>query len=185
MGKQRKELKSKIEGLTPKEKEHIKDMINRNEYLSEVFKYIKNRGYNISASSVQRFAARHRANMTALQLASESFKSMADELAKYPDMDITEGILRMLCQHIFDKVSQITEEDLKGIEITELIKQTNTLVRAVTNKKHTDAKIRELMDNGYEAVKKVFFDAMAKDDPVLYEQLVQYINKKKSEGIRL
>ena len=183
MGKQKKKrAKSSLDALKPEIKEQVKKMISAGDYYREIVAYLKTTGWQTSESTVRRYAERHIEYMKNLQLVSESFRSMSEELNKYPEMDITEGILRVACKTIFDQVSAITDEDAQKMDVTDLLKQVNQLVRAVNYKKLTDAKIRELRANGYEEIKKLFFDTMAKEDPVLYEQVVRYLNKKKEEG---
>ena len=62
-----------------------------------------------------------------------------------------------------------------------LIDKATALIRAVSLKNSTDIKTANLKNVAFESFKEEIFDAMSKENPDLYRQLVQFINSKSQE----
>ena len=77
----------------------------------------------------------------------------------------------------------ISEEQMKEVPVEKLIKETNGLIRAAAYKKRIEVQSRDNYEAGLEAVKSLVFEAMAKENPGLYRQVSEYLNKKKAEGL--
>lgn len=103
------------------------------------------------------------------------------ECGKYPDLDTTEGIVQITSNLIMTAVRGLSEEDLKSSDPIKLVKQATELVRAVSYKRNMDIKNRELTEVGFDAAKEKIFTALEEDDPELYKQLADYLEKKKEE----
>ena len=83
----------------------------------------------------------------------------------------------------FVTLTNVDEEQMKEVPVDKLIKETNGLIRAAAYKKRIEVQTRENYEAGLEAVKGLVFEAMAKEQPELYQQVSAYLNKKKQEGM--
>lgn len=70
---------------------------------------------------------------------------------------------------------------LQDADPMKVMKQASELIRVASYKRNLDLKNKELSEMGFDAVKDKVFALMAKDEPALYKQLAEYINKKSSE----
>jgi hypothetical protein len=78
-------------------------------------------------------------------------------------------------------VEQVTSDDLKNTDPLKLMKQASELVRVAAYKRNLDLKNKDIEVAGFDAVKDKFFKGLAVDNPMLYKQLSEYVDKKKSE----
>ena len=76
-----------------------------------------------------------------------------EETDRYPDLDMTDGILRLLCNQMLDAINKLPEERLSEIDFDTLSKNAVALTRAVAYKKNVDTKTRDLLENGAEQFK--------------------------------
>jgi len=101
-----------IDGLPCELKEAVDEMIKSNFTYHEIVDYIKSNGVSISISSVQRYASKLEVTLQSLRLAQENFRAIMEETEKYPNLDITDGIFRLLSSRILDAVNKMPEEIL-------------------------------------------------------------------------
>lgn len=148
----------------------------------DIAEYIRDTcGQNISQSAICRYAKGLCADMEAIHIAQENFRTIMQECAKYPDLDTTEGIVQISSNLIMSAVRGLSPEQLSGADPLKLIKQAAELVRAVSYKRSMDIKNRELTELGFDSAKEKLFTALEQDDPRLYGQLAEYIENKKKE----
>ena len=85
-----------IDGLPSDLREAVDKMIKTNFTYHEIVEYIRKNGVEISVSSVQRYASQLNATLESLRLAQENFRAVMEETEKYKNLDVTDGILRLL-----------------------------------------------------------------------------------------
>lgn len=146
---------------------------------AEIADFIKQNGYDISITSVWRYASNLNASIQQLKMAQENFRVIMDEIGKYPALDTTEGIIRLLSHNILNTIQSAGEDYFKLIEPEKLIKQSTALIRAAAYKSNLDLKNKDILDAGFESVKALVFEAMAKENPELYTEVVKFLDKKK------
>ena len=100
-------------------------------------------------------------------------------MAKYPQLDTTEGIARLVSHKVLSAVRELSEDDLKNSDPLKLIDRGIGLIRAVAYKNENDTRVKNLKDVAFESFKEEIFDAMAKEAPELYKQLVQFVATRK------
>ena len=105
-----------------------------------------------------------------------------DEMSKYPNLDTTEGIIRLLSHNVLEAINATPEERWKDIDPVKLIGQATALTRAAAYKNKIDIESKELLDRGFDYVKDMIFDTMAQENPQLYRQLEKYLNQKQREA---
>lgn len=170
-----------IDKLPADIKDTVDQMCQADFTYAEIVDFIKDAGYEISVSSVCRYAKTLNASLQSLRMANENFRVIMDEVAKYPQMDTTEGIIRLLSHQVLDAVQNTPEEKWADIDPATLIKQSTALIRAASYKQKTDLANKSVLDAGYEQVKVLVFEAMSKEDPELYDQVSKFLEKQQNK----
>lgn len=168
-----------IDSLPATLREAVEQMMQENFTYAEIADFIKQNGYDISITSVWRYASNLNASIQQLKMAQENFRVIMDEIGKYPALDTTEGIIRLLSHNILNTIQSAGEDYFKLIEPEQLIKQSTALIRAAAYKSNLDLKNKDILDAGFESVKTLVFEAMAKENPELYTEVVKFLDKKK------
>ena len=104
MGKYRRKHYA-IDKLPEDVKNDVDEMIKADFTYSDIVEYIKNSGYSISRSSVQRYATNLLATLQELRMAQENFKAIMEEAEQYKNVDYTECIMRLISSHILEILS--------------------------------------------------------------------------------
>ena len=111
MAERRNRKHSKIDGLPPDLKATVQQMLLDGDTYSEVIAYLQTQGVSISMSSVCRYAQAYLAEHEALMMANANLQRMMDEVSKYPDLDTTEAIIRIVSHNLLNVLSNTSEED--------------------------------------------------------------------------
>ena len=143
---------SKIDQLDPAVKETVDEMIKTGALYREIVDYIKQNGMSVSIAAVGRYAKNLMSTLDALRLSQQNFRAIMEETEKYPDLDVTEGILRLLSGQMLDAVSQMNEDQLKDLDFDTLSKHAIALTRAAAYKRKVDIKNKDILENGAEQV---------------------------------
>lgn len=171
---------SKIDALPSDIKSAVEEMILGNFTYREVCDFVRDTAnMTLSESAVCRYAQGLNATAQELRLASENMRTLTEEMAKYPQLDTTEGIVRLLSHKVLTVVRDMSEDELKAADPIKLLDKCMGLIRAVAYKNEKDIKVKNLKDVAFESFKEEIFDAMAKERPDLYKQLVQFISERK------
>ena len=133
MGKRRKH--SKIDQLEPAVKETVDEMIKTGAYYREIVAYIQSHGVSISLAAVGKYAKNLMSTLDALRLSQENFRAIMEETDRYPDLDMTDGILRLLCNQMLDAINKLPEERLQEVDFDTLSKNAVALTRALHTRK--------------------------------------------------
>ncbi len=173
---------SKIDKLPPDIKDTVEEMIRADFTYAEIADYILvQTEIPISTASICRHARNLNESIETLRMAQENFRCIAEELNRYPDVDTTEGIIRLLSHYVLESIHNTPEEMWKSIKPEDLIKQATSLVKAASYKKNLDLKNEDIMDAGFEQVKTMVFEAMAKERPELYADVAKFLDEKRGE----
>lgn len=181
MGRKNNRKHSIIDGLPCELKDAVDEMIKSNFTYHEIVDYIKSNGVNISISSVQRYASKLEVTLQSLRLAQENFRAIMEETEKYPNLDITDGLLRLLSNQILGAINKIPEEQIEELDFETLSKNAIALTRAAY-KKRIEVKTKDVLENGVEQFQSLLFETMAKDNPKLYKEFKTYIKSKTKAG---
>lgn len=113
MGRQRKKTRitSKIDELPEELRTNVDalltDASNTYQYISD---FLKEQGYEISKSSVGRYAMRSNSAMQRLLEAQAQTEKLVQVVQKNPDADYTEAGMRMLMDGLINKLATAEEE---------------------------------------------------------------------------
>lgn len=183
MGRLKNRKHSKIDDLSPEIKSEVESMIiSTNFKYSEIVDFIKDStGQMISQSSVCRYARGLCTSLENVRFAQETLRAVNDEVNRNPDMDTTEGIIRILSHMMLTNIQRLSDDDFENVDPMKLLKQTTDLVRVSAYKKNLDIKNKELSEIGFDTIKNKVFSVMAKENPELCSELMTYLNDKMKE----
>lgn len=179
----RRRKHSKIDALDPALKQAVEQMLLDGSTYADIVAFLADNGVGLSTASVCRYAQAYNANLQMLQVAQENFRRMMDEVERYPDLDMTEVIARIVSQRLLDALMAAPDEAWQSADINKLITEANGLIRAVAHKRRSDAQNQQAEEAGLDAVKSLVFATMAKERPDLYNQVAQYLRDKKQDGM--
>ncbi len=173
---------SKIDRMPLKVKEAVEQMmLNPTITYREIVEFIQKKGYEISLSSVQRHAANLNESASTLKMAQENFRVIMEEIQRYPNLDTTEGIIRLLSNYTMEAINSTPEERWKDLDPLKLMAQATALTRAAAYKSKVDVETQNQLDRGFEYVKDMIFETMQVENPKLYEQVSKFISRKQKE----
>ncbi|MBQ8171782.1 MAG: DUF3486 family protein [Oscillospiraceae bacterium] len=182
MSRNRNRKHSKIDALPCDIKEAVEQMILGNYTYRDVCNFVKETAnVTLSEAAVCRYAQGLNATVQDLRLASENMRTLTEEMSKYPQLDTTEGIARLVSHRVLEAVRSMDDDALKEADPLKLIDRCTALIRAVAHKSESDVRVKNLKDVAFESFKEDIFEAMAKEAPELYSQIVQFINSKNQE----
>lgn len=173
---------SKIDKLPADIKEAVEQMILGDYTYRDVCDFVRDTAnVTLSEAAVCRYAQGLNASVQEIRLASENMRALTEEMQKFPQLDTTEGIARLISHKVLQAVQQMDEIALKEADPLKLIEKATALIRAVSLKNSADIKTANLKNVAFESFKEDIFDAMAKENPELYQAMVQFINSKSQE----
>ena len=173
---------SKIDSLPSDIKEAVEQMIMGDYTYRDVCDFVRETAnITLSEAAVCRYAQGLNASVQEIRLASENMRALTEEMQRFPQLDTTEGIARLVSHKVLQAVQQMDEIALKEADPLKLIEKATALIRAVSLKNSTDIRTANLKNVAFESFKEDIFDAMAKENPELYRSLVQFINRKSQE----
>ena len=145
----------------------------------EIVDYIKNQGFEISQSSVQRYASGLNETLQSLRMAQENFRAVMEETEKYKNLDVSDGILRLLSNQVFQNINNMSEDRMRDINFDTLMKNAVALTKAIAYKRKIDVDTKTVLENGMEEFQTAIYEAMAQERPDLYRELKKYLKEKK------
>lgn len=181
MGRRRKH--GIIDMLDPSVKATVDEMVMSAQFTyKDIVDYIsESAGQSISQAAVCRYAKGLCEDVEAIHIARENIRAIAAECAKMPDMDATEGIVAILSNIMMSAVRGLSPEDLQDADPIKLMKQASELVKAVSYKRNLDIKSKEISEAGFDAVKAKLFAGIEKDNPQLYKQLAEELERQRDK----
>lgn len=183
MGRKRNRKHSKIDMLAPEVKATVESMITANFTYREIVEYIKDcTGEMISQAAVCRYAHGLCESLESIRFAQETFRAVNDEINRTPDIDTTEGIIRILSHMLLTNIQKLSNEDFEGVDPMKLLKQSSELIRAAAYKRNLDLKNKEITEMGFDAVKDKVFTAIAKKYPEDYARLSAILEELSAEA---
>lgn len=172
---------SKIDQLDPAVRETVDEMIKTGSYYREIVDYIQSHGISISLAAVGKYAKNLMTTLDSLRLAQENFRAIMEETERYPDLDMTDGILRLLANQLLEAISQMPEEKLQELDFEVLTKNAVALTRAAAYKRNVELRNKDALEVGAEQFQTMIFDAMAEQNPALYKEVRKFIKEQRKQ----
>ena len=167
----------KIDRLDRQTKDEIEQMILSGVTYREIVEYLNGKGVVLSRMAVCTYAKKFLATAQMLHIAQENFRMLTDELDRHPNMDTTEAIIQIMSNSILNTLANTKPEEWHKIGVDKLLREANSLVKVTAYK-------RSRRDPGEAAVQDVsslMFQAMARENPALYEQVRRFLESKKND----
>ncbi len=170
---------STIDRLPPDIKDVVDEMLLGGRYYREVVAYLAENDVKLSQEAVSNYAQRLRAGIEQLRVSQENMRILMQQMERYPDLDITEAILRVATQNVFSAISSTPQEAWEGISPEKLLKEAGALIRAAGYKRTVDQKLQSSTEAALAANQSLLYDVIALKHPELYDQLMQVIKEEK------
>ena len=135
MAERRNRKHSKIDALPPDIKAAVEQMMLGADIYDDIVAYLREQGYSISKSSVSRYARAYLAEREALIVANTNMRNLLEEINRYPDLDTTEAIVRVVSHNVLSTLSAKSDDEWQEVDLSKLLKEANALVRASAYKK--------------------------------------------------
>jgi len=168
---------SRIDRFEPELKETVDEMIKSGATYCEIADYIRSHGISISLSAVGSYAKNLMTTVSDLRMTQETFRAITEETERYPDLDTTEGILRIAAARLLNAVERMPESEIGSRDMDMLIRHSSALARAVAAKKRADVQNKETIEIGKEQFLTALFDLMAEKRPDLYREFRKFIRE--------
>lgn len=101
---------------------------------------------------------------------------------RYPDLDITDGILQLLSNQLLDAINKMPEEKLGELDFQSVAKNAVALARAAAYKKNVDIKTKGTLENGADQFMSYIYEVMAAKDPELFKKVRKFIKNETKAG---
>lgn len=167
----------KIDRLGPMQKDTVNQMLLSGATYREVVEYLQGHGVQLSRTAVCTYAKKFLATSQMLRIAQDNFKMLMDDIDRHPDLDTTEGIIRIMSNSILQTLANAKPEDWQGMDMEKLLKEANALVRVTSQKRRVDMQNRSTLEAAMESNKTLLFDVLSKQHPELYRQLMDVIKQ--------
>lgn len=173
---------SKISKLEPELKETVEEMIKSGVYYKDIAEYIGSHGVSISVTAVGEYARKLMTTLNNLRMTHENFRILREEMERCPDLDVTDGILQLLSNHLLDAINKMPEEKLKDLDFESVAKNAVALARAAAYKKNVDIKTKGTLENGADQFMSYIYEVMAEKDPDLLKKFKKFIKNEMKAG---
>lgn len=176
--KQRKRISCKIDELNEELKQKVNDMImdTRYTYL-EISEYLKTQNYEISKSSVGRYALRLNAASQRLIEAQEQTKALVNVIRKNPELDYTDAGLQILMDSLVKRIS-MAQEEFDEMPLDKAGRLITAISRTKVYKDKVKAEMKKKIDLAFEAFESEIPEAIRKDSE-LSGQMHELLEKAK------
>lgn len=160
-------------------KDTVNEMILTGTEYDEIIGYLRENGVQVSKSMVSRYVQKYMDIVEKVRMAQENMKAIVAEMEKYPDLDVTDALVRLTTHNMLAALSEASEDDWKEISIDKMLRESSALIRAAAYKKRVEVQNQDTTEAGLDAVKSLVWEAMAKERPDLYRQVRDYLETKK------
>lgn len=169
---------SSINRLPSHIRQTVDEMIKSDFTYHEIVNYIRENGAEVSISSVQRYASNLNETLESLRMARENFHILMEESNKFKDLDASDAILTLLQNQIFRAINSLKLEETQNIDFEKLIKTSVAVTRATSYKKKIDSECESVLSRNAEEFENLMFQAMADENPKLYEEIKKFVERK-------
>ena len=173
-----------IDKLKPALKDTVDQMLLSGQTYREICQYLSENDVKLTQASVSRYARRFLASANELRIAQENFRMILTETERYPDLDPAEAILRLASQKAFDALSLINEDSWTESTPEAILSNATALARAVAYKKKIDMDVKSDELIALENNQSLLYENLRKDNPKLYEELLENINRQREAARR-
>lgn len=179
----RNRVNSKIAILPPEIKSEVDSMLldTSNTYL-DISNYLQEMGYDISKSSVGRYAIKTNSAIRKLEEAQQQTKMLVEAIKKDPSADYTEGAMRIITNELTQKFAT-AEEEWDNMELEKAARVMVSLSRTKAYKDKIKQELKTKMELAFEQMESDLMQ-LIKSDQELSGQLKSILEKAKEKMMR-
>lgn len=176
----RKRISSKIDNLPDEIKDEVHALLSdtANTYV-QISDHLKKKGFDISTSSVGRYAYRYGGVIARLQQAQEQTAALVAAIKKNPDIDFTEAANKIYMDNLVKKVA-LAEEEFESMDIVEAGKLIASLTRTEVYKGRVKQEMKKKTDLAFKQMEDEILKTI-KSDPELAKELRNILEKAKEK----
>jgi len=138
--------------------------------------FLKAKGYDISKSSVGRYAARTNNATQRLLEAQEQAKALIEVIKKNPDADYTEGAIQIATGELTKRIAS-AQEEWDDLPLDQAVRAIDRLSRTKVYKDKVRAELAEKMKVALEQFKKEVYAELEGREPELMDKLIKVANR--------
>ncbi len=175
--KKRTRIRCKIDALPDDIKAMVHDMLadTRYTYL-DISLALDELGYEISKSSVGRYALRQNAVVKRLTEVQEQTRLLVEAVKDNPDVDYTEASMRMLITSLTEKIAT-AQEEFDKMDLAEAGRLIVSLSRTKVYKDRVKAEIEKRAKVALEYFKREIKAELAGKEPELMKRLIEVADR--------
>lgn len=179
MRRRKNRSRSKISRLPPEIRSTVDAMIQATADFTykDIQEYLAKQNVDVSQSAIGTYARNLMESLEALNMAQESIRAMMDTASKIPEVDAVEIINRIAGQKLVQAIISKPEEEWTELRLDKLLKEANGMTKAVAYKQRIDLQNKEDVEAAADELKAEFFAALSAENPELYRQVVQALNR--------
>lgn len=178
--RQRSRITSKILQLPAQVKQQVDEMLlDTSITYREIAEHLQEEGYEISTSSIGRYAIRSSNALKKLMQAQEQTKALVEAIKKDPDADYTEGALRIMTNELTQKFVT-AEEEWDEMPLDKAARVMVSLSRTKAYKDKLKQDMQSKIELAFSGMEKELMKAI-KQEPDLSRQLKEILEKAKEK----
>ena len=167
----------KIDKLPVALKDSVYNLLLAGAPYREIVQFLRENDVELSQQAVSNYARRFLATTQQLRMAHENYRFLSEEIERTPDMDTTEGIVRIVSNALLMQLANATPEDWDGLDMKTLLREATALVKVTAHKRRSDALNESDSEKAAKRVTVDLFHTISKSDPVLYERMCAEVKK--------
>lgn len=171
-GKRKGRVKSKIDEL-PSEIRFVVDQMLANVTYSyqDISDYIATQGFEISRSSVFRYAQRTNNATQRIAEVQAQTRALVDAIKKNPELDYTEGTLQMIAGGLTQRIAG-AQEEWDNMDLNKAVQSLIALSRAKGYKDKIYSELQTKVERALDAFKNQIFEEISDKEPKLAQRLM-------------
>ncbi|BFH55617.1 hypothetical protein J6TS7_49900 [Paenibacillus dendritiformis] len=179
-GKRRNRTRSKIDDLPVHIKDQVDAMLMDTRYTYwEISEYLEDQGFEVSKSSIGRYALRIGSTMQRLMEAQEQTKALVEMIKKNPEVDYTEGGLQIMAGELTKKMAQ-AQEEWDYMPLDKAARVMVALSRTKVYKDRVRQDMQKKIDLAFQGMESELMAAI-KSDPQLAGELKSVLQRAKEK----
>ncbi len=185
MGKERSRtrINSKIDALPDEIREQIDDMIiDTNNTYQEIADWVTGQGYEVSKSSVGRYAIRTTGATQRLIEAQKQTEALVGVIKKNPDIDYTDAGLMMLMDGLVKKLST-AEEEFDNMPLDKAGRLITAISRTKAYKDRVKQDMKKKVELAFQELENQLMTAI-KSDRTLAKELKSVLERAKEKMVQ-
>ena len=164
--------RSKIDELPQDIRLIVESMLANVTYsYQDISEYLKGQGYDISRSSVGRYAIRTNNATQRVLEAQAQVAAIVEAVKKNPDLDYTEGTMQMIAGGLTQRIA-IAQEEWDTMDLNKAVSNIIALSRAKGYKDKIYSDLSSKINLALSGFKRQIFEEISDKDPNLAQRLI-------------